>query len=201
MEQPKIQTTILFGQRHQREAATRAASHQLSFATRHPRLSSLTTRRMGCGFDLFIQAFLSFSPIPDDERRSIHTRFTPLTTIARLPSPGDGQVNKTDIGRDVADIFRYEEEFFAFKTRLLTSLFVDEIIYANFQIDLKSIRKFWLATEFPLFSKVFLSKEKNRWLSIEYGDIISTSGYLLPTARPLISNILLDGVTDESINR
>lgn len=96
MEQPKIQTTILFGQRHQREAATRAASHQLSFATRHPRLSSLTTRRMGCGFDLFIQAFLSFSPIPDDERRSIHTRFTPLTTIARLPSPGDGQVNKTE---------------------------------------------------------------------------------------------------------
>lgn len=166
MEQPKIQTTILFGQRHQREAATRAASHQLSFATRHPRLSSLTTRRMGCAFDLFIQAFLSFSPIPDDERRSIHTRFTPLTTIARLPSPGDGQVNKTDIGRDVADIFRYEEEFFAFKTRLLTSLFSMKLFMRIFKSIWNQFENFDSRRNFLFFQKCSFQRRKiDDWVS------------------------------------
>ena len=94
--------------RHQREAASRAGSRQLS-TTRHSRLSSLTTRRMGQPSTCLSKPS---SSIPVVEKRSIHP-FHAVNDGYRSAYTGasPGELNSDQKRRgpieDVADSFRH----------------------------------------------------------------------------------------------
>lgn len=180
MEQPKIQTTILFGQK-------------TSEGSRHSRcLASTFLRHATSSFVLFdnppngVRVRLVYPSLPFllsdvERRRSIHPH-PPLTTIDPESWGRPGEQNRGTKGRDVADIFRYEEGIVRGMRRASSRSMV-KLFIRIFESILKSKDDF--DRIFSLF--LFKRREIDDRIS-KYGDnIISTSGCpLLPTTRPRI---------------